>query len=310
MSFNIYFAGNHANATDDFFMKRQANRLFNQLFERKSIGEKYLRHKLEVPDTKAKLFVDSSAFSAHTLGSEVDIDDYIEYVNANQGMFDCIAELDKIPGEFRKPKTREQLLEAPEISWNNYLYMRDRVIDNDKLLPIFHMGEDFKWLELMLETTFDGKHIPYIGISPANDSVPKYKDRWFEHVFDIIRKSSNPDVKTHAFGMTALEQLERHPFYSADSTSVIMTGAMGNIYSSAGLIDFSRKSGGIHNFEMLDKSVQKEILETIERADEGFTVENMVEHHQWRAIYNIQFILYWAENYVFKGIKIRQRRLF
>ena len=156
MSFNIYFAGNHANATDDFFMKRQANRLFNQLFERKSIGEKYLRHKLEVPDTKAKLFVDSSAFSAHTLGSEVDIDSYIEYVNANQGMFDCIAELDKIPGEFRKPKTREQLLEAPEISWNNYLYMRDRVIDNDKLLPIFHMGEDFKWLELMLETTFDG----------------------------------------------------------------------------------------------------------------------------------------------------------
>ena len=110
--------------------------------------------------------------------------------------------------------------------------------------------------------------------------------------------------------MTALEQLERHPFYSADSTSVIMTGAMGNIYSSAGLIDFSRKSGGIHNFEMLDKSVQKEILETIERADEGFTVENMVEHHQWRAIYNIQFILDWAENYEFKGIKNRQRRLF
>nr|DAK37791.1 MAG TPA: hypothetical protein [Caudoviricetes sp.] len=311
MGFNLYFAGGHAISTDEYLKERGANRLFNQLYERNGIGKRWIEHKQNNPETTSKLFVDSSAYSAHTKGAEVDIDAYIEYVNSNVGMFDCIAELDKIPGVFRQPKTREQLLEAPQISWDNYLYMRERMIEKDKLLPIFHMGEDFKWLELMLETTFEGgKHIPYIGISPANDSTTKHKDKWTERVFDVIRNSSNPNVKTHAFGMTVTSQLERHPFYSADSTSVLLTGAMGNIMTSKGLVDLSQKNGGLDAFRRLPKPVQVEVESIIEETGAHFTVEQLVEDYKLRALFNVQYMLDWAANYQFKGIKSRQRRLF
>ena len=311
MGFNLYFAGGHAISTDEYLKERGANRLFNQLYERNGIGKRWIEHKQNNPETTSKLFVDSSAYSAHTKGAEVDIDAYIEYVNSNVGMFDCIAELDKIPGVFRQPKTREQLLEAPQISWDNYLYMRERMIEKDKLLPIFHMGEDFKWLELMLETTFEGgKHIPYIGISPANDSTTKHKDKWTERVFDVIRNSSNPNVKTHAFGMTVTSQLERHPFYSADSTSVLLTGVMGNIMTSKGLVDLSQKNGGLDAFRRLPKPVQVEVESIIEETGAHFTVEQLVEDYKLRALFNVQYMLDWAANYQFKGIRSRQRRLF
>lgn len=311
MGFNLYFAGGHSKLADEHLQRRGANRLFNQLYEKNGIGKRWIEHKQKNPDTTSKLFVDSSAYSAHTRGAEVDIDAYIEYVNDNVGMFDCIAELDKIPGVFGQPKTREQLLEAPQISWDNYLYMRERMIEKDKLLPIFHMGEDFKWLNLMLETTFEGgKHIPYIGISPANDSVTKYKDKWMERVFDVIRSSSNPNVKTHAFGMTSTSQLERHPFYSADSTSVLMAAAMGNILTSKGLVRLSRKNGGLEAFRQLPKPVQVEVESIIEETGDHFSIEQLVEDWKTRGLFNVQYMLDWAANYQFKGINSRQRRLF
>lgn len=311
MGFNIFFAGGHAKSTDEYLRERGANRLFNQLYERTGMGNKWVEHKKQHPEKKSKLFVDSSAYSAHTRGAVVNIDDYIEYLNANVGIFDAIAELDVIPGEFQKPKTYEQLTTAPQQSWDNYLYMRERIIDKNNLLPIFHMGEDFKWLHLMLDTTFENdKHIPYIGISPANDSTTKYKDIWMEQVFKIIKDSKNPNVKTHAFGMTVLEQLERHPFYSADSTSPIITGAMGNVYSKKGVISLAEKNGGIEAFYRLPNQVQFEVRKILEETGSGFTVEALAEDYKARAIYNCQYVLDWAENYEFKGIKHRQKTLF
>lgn len=311
MGFNIYFAGGHAKSTDEYLKNHGGNRLFNQLYERKTIGNRWIEHKKSNPQTANKLFIDSSAYSAHTRGAVVDVDDYIEYLNSNVGMFDAIAQVDKIPGEFQKPKTFEQLTTAPKESWDNYLYMRERVIDVDSLLPIFHMGEDFKWLQNMLDATFEGdKHIPYIGISPANDSTTKFKDRWLEKVFRIIRESNNPNVKTHAFGMTVLSQLERHPFYSADSTSPLLAGAMGKVYSKKGLISLAQKDGGIDAFYRLPSTIQNELRKVLEETGTGFTVETLASDYKARALYNCQFVMDWAENYQFKGIKYRQKTLF
>lgn len=311
MGFNIYFAGGHHKITDKFLMERGANRLYNQLYERNAIGKHWIAHKKENKELGNRLFVDSSAYSAHTKGAVVDVDSYIDYLNENTGMFDAIAELDEIPGKFRQPKTREQLIEAPRKSWENYLYMRERVIDTEHLLPIFHMGEDFKWLELMLDSTFEnGAHIPYIGISPANDSTTKFKDKWMERVFNTIKDSKNPNVKTHAFGMTVTSQLERHPFYSADSTTVLLTGAMGNIMSSRGIIDLSEKNGGIKAFRRLPIGAQMEIERVAEETGLGFSIEDLASDYRLRALYNCQYMIDWAESYEFKGISHRQKTLF
>ena len=233
--FNLYFAGSDNPAWREYLIAKKGNRLASWINDRNVI-DAWIQNK-----AKGKLFIDSGAFSAHTVGKEVDVDKYIEFLNSIDDYVHIAAQVDKIPGVFRQAKTRKQCLEAPLMSWENYLYMRERVKSPDKILPVFHQNEDFDWLLTMLETKFEGKHIPYIGVSPANDRSTKEKNEWFETVFRLIGQSSNPNVKTHAFGMTSLPVLERYPFTSADSTSWIMTGANGGIMTPNGTVVISDK---------------------------------------------------------------------
>lgn len=306
MGFNLYLAGSYSKMVDEKLQEMGVNRLASQLNDR-SLLERWITYIKEVEHRK--LFVDSGAFSAHTKGRELDVDEYIEYLNARQGCFEVIAQVDKIPGEFGKKKTREQLLEAPELSWENYLYMRDRVIDYNNLTPIFHQGEDFKHLHRMLETTFDGEHIPYIGISPANDVSTKEKAKWFETVFRIIRDSSNPNVKTHAFGMTSLDLLEQYPFYSADSTSWLMTSANGSIMTSWGLMLMSDvQVNNPKHFNHLSPEMQAKVAEEV--AKWGYDIEEAKTNYKIRGLINASYLKNWADNYQFKGTSRYQRRLF
>lgn len=306
MAFNLYLAGSYSKMVDEKLQEMGINRLASQLNDR-SLLERWITYIKEVEHRK--VFVDSGAFSAHTKGRELDVDEYIEYLNARQGCFEVIAQVDKIPGEFGKKKTREQLLEAPELSWENYLYMRDKVIDYKNLIPIFHQGEDFKHLHRMLETTFDGEHIPYIGISPANDVSTKEKAKWFETVFRVIRDSSNPNVKTHAFGMTSLDLLEQYPFYSADSTSWLMTSANGSIMTSWGLMLMSDvQVDNPKHFNHMSKETQAKVAEEV--AKWGYDIEEAKTNYKVRGLINASYLKNWADNYTFKGTSRYQRRLF
>lgn len=306
MAFNLYLAGSYSKMVDEKLQEMGINRLASQLNDR-SLLERWITYIKEVEHRK--LFVDSGAFSAHTKGRELDVDEYIEYLNARQGCFEVIAQVDKIPGEFGKKKTREQLIEAPEQSWQNYLYMRERVIDYNNLTPIFHQGEDFKHLHRMLETTFNGEHIPYIGISPANDVSTREKAKWFETVFRIIRDSSNPNVKTHAFGMTSLDLLEKYPFYSADSTSWLMTSANGSIMTSWGLMLMSdvQVTNPKHFNHM---SPETQAMVAAEVAKWGYDIEEAKTNYKIRGLINAAYLKNWADNYKFKGTSRYQRRLF
>lgn len=237
MAFNLYFAGSQCKEADELMVKLNCNRLFSQENDRKNISNWQNYKHSRRTQYKGNILIDSGAFSVHTKGIELDVDEYIEYINSIDKDIHIFAQVDKIPGEFGKQKTKEQILEAPALSWKNYLYMKDKVNSRDKLLPIFHQGEDFKWLHNILEYTHDdGSHISYIGISPANDKSAKEKEIFIHKCFNIIKKSSNPNVKTHAFGMTSRWILEQYPFTSADSTSWLMTGANGSIMTPYGII--------------------------------------------------------------------------
>lgn len=307
MSFNIYLAGQYSKEVEDLIIEKGVNRLYSQLNDR-NLGAKWLDYSKNVD--KRNIFVDSGAFSVHTKGKEVNVDEYIQYVNSHPNAFQAIAQVDKIPGEFGKPKTLEQLAEAPKASWENYLYMRERVNDKDCLLPIFHQGEDFKWLRNMLEwVDSDGKHIPYIGISPANDVATKHKEAWFATVFKVIKESSNPTVKTHAFGMTSLPLLERYPFYSADSTAWIMTAANGSIMTPWGIISVTSATETSANHYMLcDEHKQRALDNWL--ASYNLTYEDCRNDYKCRGTVNALYLTDWANNYEFKGNNRFQKRLF
>ena len=237
MGFNLYSAG--AGSKNILALKRKLNydQLLSQLNERKACDE-WVAYKREHPECTSKLFIDSGAFTAHTKGKEVDVDEYIAYINTIDDQVTTFAQVDHIPGVWGQPKTPEQLAEAPILSWQNYLYMVNKVNSPKKLQPIFHQGEDFKYLKQMLEYKYDencldksaiGQPIDYIGISCNKELSTNEWVEWFTKCFKIIHESSNPNVKTHAFGMTSLKVLEQFPFTSADSTSWVRSAGFGNI---------------------------------------------------------------------------------
>lgn len=296
LPFDLYFAGSNNKKIDEYLVEKCGNRLFSQLNERSGIKYWIVNKK-----PQSKLFVDSGAYTAYTKGVAVDVNSYIEYINQITDYLTIFAQVDKIPGMFNRPKSREEILEAPKLSWYNYLYMRDKLKQPDKLIPIFHQGEDYKWLHNMLEWTDDkGHHIPYIGISPAVD-MPCI-EQFLNDSFRIISESSNPNVKTHAFGMTQLSLLEKYPYYSADSTSWLKSGSMGSIYTPWGMVYVSDRRDFDSNYIFnKHKEAQERILDYVKSF--GFSIEEVRTDYVKRLIINVQYLLDWASSYKFKGTK-------
>ena len=306
---DLYMAGSTFKELNEWLQQKGYNKLMSQLNDRKCIAE-WVDYKRTHKDCKSKVFIDSGAFTAHTKGAEVDVDEYIEYMNKNDDALTVFAQVDKIPGTFGVPYTYEQIAEAPEKSWENYLYMAPKLKSKEKLIPIFHQGEDHKWLKNMLEYTDEnGEHIAYIGLSTRNDASVAEKDEWLKICFSMIKESSNPNVKTHAFGMTSFRLLEKYPFTSADSTSWIQTAVNGSIFSKYGVITLSEKSK--HNkghFDYLDKDVQKTLLEYIE--SKGFTYDELATDYKKRELFNIMYMNDWADNYECKSTSFKVNNLF
>lgn len=309
MGFTLYRAGTGTNDCQALIKELGCNQLLSQLNERPTI-KKWVTYLRAHPGAKNKLFIDSGAFSAHTKGKEVDVDDYINFMNEIDDVVYIFAQVDKIPGRFGQPKTPQELADAPRESWENYLYMVNKVKSRDKLLPIFHQGEDFKWLKNMLEYTHpDGKHIWYIGISPANDVSVVEKEKWLELVFKIIKQSSNPDVCTHAFGMTSLNILEQYPFTSADSTSWLLSAANGSIIVNGKTVTISdRRLEDDRNIMNRSSGVKDSFEEEVKRF--GTTLKELSENPGARRLFNIRSLKEWEDNYKYRGKSLYKQTLF
>lgn len=299
MSFKLYAAG--AGSKNVLALKRRLgyDQLLSQYTERKACQEwaDYLR---EHPECTSKLFIDSGAFTAFTKQKVVDVDDYINFINSIDDAVTIFAQVDKIPGQWGKERTPEELAEAPKLSWDNYLYMVNKVKSPEKLLPIFHQGEDFKWLENMLnykytEGPLKGQYIKYIGISCSKDIASSAWSPWFKLCFKMIAESNNPNVKTHAFGMTSLKLLEQFPFTSADSTSWVRSAGFGNIILGGSTVYVSSRnpndSGYVKNLnpalkEEIDKIANRYGYSLFEIADECTSDERNEHIKEIKEIYD------------------------
>ena len=238
-------------------------------------------------------FLDSGAFSFHKSGIAVDVDDYIAYANSLDEHTMAVAQLDTIPGSLGKEKTPEDYVKSAQKSWENFLYMYPRMKSKEKLIPVFHYGEDFSALRRMLEwRDDDGNPLTYIGISPANDTAQATKNRYMKNVYDIIAQSSNPNVRTHLFGMTSLDALRKFPYYSADSISHRLRSAYNKIYTRKwGTISLSDKSRTVKsrsNMSFLrtcDSATYAEFEELAKHY--GFTIDQLRESSAARVAFDI-----------------------
>ena len=303
MSFNLYLAGGRVKTQDDIIIKRGCDVLFSQLYDRKAI-KKFLELM-----SNNKLFIDSGAYSAWSKNKHIDVDDYIKFINENTDKFTLFASVDDIPGELKRKPTLWEQRESPAKSWHNYLYMRERVKDKDKLLPVFHIGEDFRHLQNMLNATFSGQHIPYIGLGGTVGLACTVKEDWYKQCFKIIQQSSNPNVKVHAFGMTNLGILENYPFESADSTTWLMASMNGELCTKYGRILVTpRTQYRSNHYDKASPFIQQYIQEQCIKY--GTTIEQCMENQESRILFNINYFKDWADNYKYKGNNRYQKRLF
>lgn len=319
MGFLLYLASFDDNKIIDYAWEHDFPLLYSQINNRGCIIKRF-----DAP-TNGKLLIDSGAHSAHTKGIELDLEEYMSFVNAHMDKISLYVQVDKIPGVYHKPKTAKDFIEAPAISWENYKYMRSKSADPDKLIPVFHQGEDMKWLRNMCDYEFEGgKHIPYIGLSPRGDVSLKAKYDFCASCFGVIQSSKNPNVHTHAFGATSLEMLERLPFTSADSTTWVLVSAFGQVWMPANVTNTDTSVGiklgvskenishptATQTYWEQSNEVKKKLDEYFESI--GTNIEELSVSHSARALASAKFVQNWADNYEYKGLKsfAQQKKLF
>lgn len=285
--------------------------LFAWNLEGKALLE-WVNYLKENPACKCKLVVDSGAYSAWSRGKKFDMNEYINFLNSNdviEQAFWC-AEADVIPGSFGVDPTEEERRAAPQKSWDNYIYMINNVKIPKKIVPIFHQGEDFKWLKNMLEFTFkDGDHIPYIGISPRNDVHVNEKVKWYENVWKIIKESNNPDVLTHNFGMTSISIMEQYPSCSSDSTSWIRSASFGNILivtegKVKSILVSDRKKLDPDHIYNKSQAVKDEVEKICNEIGHGLNIYELVENDptgRRRMLFNLFSLNHWRTSFRYAG---------
>lgn len=236
---------------------------------------------------KGKLFVDSGAFTAWTKGICVDVNKYIEWLNTNEEHIYLAGQVDCIPGKFGEKSSMQERKKAAECSWENYLYMKSRLNNPNLVVYTFHLGEDY----LFLQNALKDKSCKYIALGGTVGSSVTVKKDFFNKCFSIIKKSNNPNVKVHGFGMTSLSLLPQFSFASVDSTSWKITAANGNIFSDYGIISLAEKDKYCKKSILyLPKEIKSVIENNIQRF--GYTLQELSESFNYRALYNVKYLHY------------------
>lgn len=222
----------------------------------------------------AKVFLDSGAFSAHTLGVTINIEDYCRYIIENRDIIRhednvCMASVLDGIGDDKK-------------TWENQMTM-ERL--GATPLPCFHFGEDDRYLDWYV------KRYPYITIGglvgKSNPDVIKWLDRIWERY--LLDGSGKPKLKVHAFGVTRIDLMERYPWHSVDSSSWIQYAVYGHIFfPEFGSLTASAKSPGRHDpgrhVTTLSKPEQEFVLARLR--DRGFEYERIADVYEARAVFN------------------------
>lgn len=234
MGCSVYF---YSGAYDqDLKRELNADQLFSIYHEKRLVVDTIM-YKREHLECTAKIMLDSGAFTLYqkykknneVLPDEVlqqYVDDYIDFLNEWGDELFCFVAVDSVPDPTNVDQSFAQK------TWDNYLYMYSKLKESvrDKLIPVFHYGEDFKWLRNMLEYRHeDGSPVDYIGLAISLEGTRKVRITWGQECMKIIERSSNPNVKTHAFGVGVKSVLDNINVTSTDATSWVKRAAYGMI---------------------------------------------------------------------------------
>lgn len=261
--------------------KRKANKWFLESFH-------YIKSGSALKNIRrdgVKIFLDSGAFSAFTLGTTIDMGRYCDFILQNDDIIardngtKMIAPLDVIgggPGEFyAKTKTAE-------LSWKNQEEMERR---GTEPLPCFHYGEPWEYLD------YYASKYDYIALGGLVRNDLFGLESWFRQVFE---RTCNPDgtprIRFHAFSLTALQLMLKYPWHSVDSSTWVQWAANGLVLMprSGKQLNISAKSSSrkmaMQHYDSLPPIMQKPLADELE--GDGQEVERLRELYYARWAYN------------------------
>ena len=186
------------------------------------------------------LILDSGAFCVFSRGETIELNEYIKFC-IEHPKCSYYVNLDKMPGKkgaINKALTTQDFNEAAEVSWNN-LKNLSQYIPKEKIITVFHQGEDFEYLNRMLDNNYS-----YIGLGFAvyRQASQTNKIAWLMQCKSILDKYKI-FPKVHGFGITSLPVLQSFPWHSVDSAAWIHEANCGNIFVPAqarGEFDFTQ----------------------------------------------------------------------
>lgn len=146
----------------------------------------------------ARFIGDSGAFSAHTQGSAISVDDFTAWAHAYGKHLVWIASLD--------------VLQDPVASWANYRALKTNGVD--RLVPTIHQHTPPQEMDRYVEDGATLIGLGAVAMAPKNDATL----RWLVSCFRYARQH-HPQVRFHGWGMTTLAFLRNLPFWSVDSSA-------------------------------------------------------------------------------------------
>lgn len=223
----------------------------------------------------AKVFMDSGAFSAYTLGVKIDLPTYVNYLKANMDILRVedgnlmAAVLDGI-GD-------------PLETYNNQMAMEALGV---RPMPCFHAGEDTKYLDWYV-ANYD-----YISLGGMVGTSTKQLMTWLDRMWDkhLVDGAGRAKIKIHGFGITSIPIMERYPWYSCDSSSWIQAASFGSIVEpDHGPLSISDKSPSRHDRGQHICNLSQPEMDYIfaKLESQGFTYERLSTTYQSRAAYNL-----------------------
>jgi len=233
-------------------------------------------------DKQIDIFLDSGAYSAHTKGITIDIQEYIKFIKENKEHLTVYANLDVI-GDADATLANQKIMEEAGLH----------------PMPTFHAGEDIKHLESYLDQKYDYIALGGMVGATSNKLLP-FLDSCFKVICD---KKGMPRTKIHGFGMTSFRLLRRYPWYSVDSTSWIMTSRMGSILIPPKIngvwsydkdpfkVCVSEKSPSVsdagQHIDNLPKTIRSIFLEYLEM--KNFNLETLATEYVQRDLANLEY---------------------
>jgi hypothetical protein len=178
--------------------------------------------------------LDSGAFSAWRLGSTIDLEEYMRFIDANEEHLDGYVALDVIPGAPGRMPTMAEAEEATQKTKQNLDKMLQAGLSP---IPVYHEGESIEVLDDYVSMGF-----PLIALGGTASRGKKQLMDWLLPIFQ-----RHPDQRFHGLAMTQERIIRNLPFHSVDSTSWLNFAKYGldaNLYLLKGrTVDFYRSLG-------------------------------------------------------------------